>query len=165
MPITSGQLKLFLTGGAANADPDASLGGATSSVEFVNNTLENLFSHVPPPEAIAGSVKYRALAFKNTSGLTAYGVVVYVSTETSLADTTVAIAYDSAGTQDVADEDTAPSSPALSFSTPLSLAAGISLGDVAAGAEARIWFRRTVDAGAAVAAADTGAVRFYAGTI
>jgi hypothetical protein len=65
----------------------------------------------------------------------------------------VAVAYDSTGTQSIVNENTAPTG--LTFSTPLSLAAGIALGDIAASGVARIWFRRTVTAGAAVAA-DTG---------
>ncbi len=149
MAIVAGDLKFYLTGGAANADPALSLGGVISSVQFIDNTLANLFASVSPAEALAGSVKYRALSFKNTSALTAYAAAIFISQETSSADTTMAIAYDSTGTQDVADEDTAPTG--LSFSTPLSLATGIALGDIAAGGVARIWFKRTVSASAAAA--------------
>jgi len=153
MPIVAGDLKMYLTGGAANADPNASLGGATSSVQFTDNTIRNLFADISPGEAAAGSVKYRALAFKNSSAFIAYAAALFISLETVSAQTTMAVAYDATGTQSVANEDTAPSG--LSFSTPLSLAAAIALGDVAAGAERRVWFRRTVNAGAAQAA-DSG---------
>ena len=43
-------LEYFLTGGAANADPDASLGGDTSSVNVNSTALNNLFDNVLPPE-------------------------------------------------------------------------------------------------------------------
>jgi hypothetical protein len=153
MPIVSGDLKMYLTGGAAQSDPNASLGGVTSSVQFTDNTLRNLFADVTPAEAAAGSVKYRALAFKNTSAFIAYAATLFISLETVSAQTTMALAYDATGTQSIVNEDTAP--VGLSFSTPLSLAAAIALGDVAAGAQKRIWFRRTVTAGAAQAA-DSG---------
>jgi hypothetical protein len=146
MAIVSGDLRFHLTGGAANADPALSLGGVISSVQLTDATLQNLFANVSPSEALAGSVKYRALSFKNASAETAYGAVVHISLETVSADTTIALAYDSTGTQSVVNEDTAPAG--LSFSTPLSLATGIALGDVAAGAVKRIWFKRTVTAGA-----------------
>lgn len=147
MPIVAGDLKFYLTGGAANADPAASLGGVISSVQFTDNSAQNLFNNVTPAEAAAGSVKYRALTFKNTSAFTAYAASIYISLETPSPNTTIAIAYDSTGTQSIADEDTAPTG--LSFSTPISFATAIALGDMAAGAVKRIWFKRTVTAGAA----------------
>ena len=162
MAIVSGDLRFHLTGGAANADPSLSLGGVISSVQLTDATLENLFDNVSPAQALAGCTHYRALSFKNASALTAYGAVVFISQETTSADTTVAIAYDSTGTQDVADEDTAPTG--LSFSTPVSLATAVALGDVAAAGVARIWFKRTVTASVAAAAADTGKVTIMVGS-
>ena len=149
MTIIAANLAFYLTGGAGNALPAASLGGVISNTSFTDNTLQNLFANVTPAEALAGSVKYRALSFKNLAAETAYGAVIYLSQETSSADTTVAIAFDSTGTQSIVNEDTAPTG--LSFSTPLSLGAGLALGDVAASGVRRIWFKRTVTAGAAQA--------------
>jgi hypothetical protein len=161
MAIVAGDLKLYLTGGAANADPTLSLGGVISSVQFTDNTLDKLFASVGPAEALAGSVKYRALSFKNTNAtLTAYAATIHISEETTAAGTTVALAYDSTGTQSIVNENTAPTG--LTFTTPLSLATAISLGDVAAAGVARIWFRRTVTAGA-VAAADEGKITITVG--
>jgi hypothetical protein len=74
----------------------------------------------------------------------------------------VEVAYDSTGTQDIADEDTAP--VGLSFSTPLSLATAIALGDIATNGTARIWFKRIVSATAAAASADTGKWTITVGT-
>jgi len=153
MTIIAANLAFYLTGGAGNALPAASLGGVISSTAFTDNTLQNLFANVTPAEALAGSVKYRALSFKNLAAETAYAAVLYLSQETTSADTTVAIAYDATGTQSIVNEDTAPTG--LTFSTPLSLGAGLALGDVAASGVARVWFRRTVSPGA-VAASDSG---------
>ena len=161
MAIVSGDLRFHLTGGASNADPALSLGGVISSVQLVDATLENLFDNVSPADALAGATHYRALSFKNASAETAFGAVVFISQETTSADTTVAIAYDATGTQSVVDEDTAPTG--LSFSTPLSLAAAIALGDIAAGGVARIWFKRTVAPGAAQAS-DSGKITCTVGS-
>jgi len=162
MAIVAGDLKMYLTGGAANADPLLSLGGVTSSVQFTDNTLDKLFASVGPAEALAGATKYRALTFKNTSALTAYAASIHISQESTSADTTVEIAYDATGTQDVADEDTAPTG--LTFSKPLSLATAIALGDIATNGTARIWFKRIVSATAAAASADTGKFTLTVGT-
>jgi hypothetical protein len=162
MAIVAGDLKMYLTGGAANADPLLSLGGVTSSVQFTDNTLDKLFASVGPAEALAGATKYRALTFKNTSALTAYSASIHISQESTSADTTVEIAYDATGTQSVVDEDTAPTG--LTFSKPLSLATAIALGNVVAGGVARIWFKRIVSATAAAASADTGKFMMTVGT-
>jgi hypothetical protein len=162
MAIVAGDLKMYLTGGVANADPLLSLGGVTSSVQFTDNTLDKLFASVGPADALAGAIHYRALTFKNTSAQTAYGAVAHISQETSSADTTVAIAYDATGTQSIVNEDTAPTG--LTFTTPLSLATGIALGDILTNGVARIWFKRTVTAAAAAAAADTGKITFTVGS-
>jgi len=161
MAIVSGDLRFHLTGGAANADPSLSLGGVISSVQLTDATLENLFDNVSPADALAGCTHYRALSFKNASALTAYGAVVFISQETTSADTTIEIAYDPTGTQSIVNETTAPAG--LSFSTPLSLGAGLALGDVAAGATKRIWFKRIVDPGAAQAS-DSGKITVTVGS-
>ena len=161
MAIVSGDLRFHLTGGAANASPALSLGGVISSVQLTDATLENLFANVSPAQALAGCTHYRALSFKNASALTAYGAVVFISQETTSADTTIEIAYDSTGTQSIVNETTAPAG--LSFSTPLSLGAGLALGDVAAGATKRIWFKRIVSPGAAQAS-DSGKITITVGS-
>jgi len=161
MALVAGDLKMFLTGGASNADPNLSLGGVTSSVQFVDDTLQNLFGNVSAAEALVGSTKYRALALKNTSGTSiAYGTYIHISEETPSTYTTVEIAYDATGTQDIVDENTAP--VGLIFSAPLDLATAIALGDIAVSGVARIWFKRIVTAGA-VAFPDEGQVTVTAG--
>lgn len=162
MPIIASDIKFYLNP-TGNSDPNASLGGVGNGSE-IGAGINNIFADVTPAEALAGSVKYRSISVKNTHiSLTLFGAVVWISTETSSTDDTVALAYDSGATQTVANEDTAPSSPVLSFSTPTTQATGIALGDIAAGASKRIWLRRTVTAGAA-AAVSTGALSVAGGT-
>ena len=54
MPIVAGDIDFRLSGGAANSDVNASLGGAKSSTELVDATLHNLFDQVSGDEAQAG---------------------------------------------------------------------------------------------------------------
>ena len=54
MPVTNTDVKIRLSGGAANSDPLLSLGGAMSSVEASTNVLDD----VSPDEATAGDTEY-----------------------------------------------------------------------------------------------------------
>lgn len=164
MSVAPTDLKYYLTP-TGNSDPVASLGGSGQGSE-IGSGIHNIFDRVTPAEASAGDIEYRAIDVKNVNATdTLYDAVVWVSTETSSASTTVALAYDSAGTQSVVNESTAPSSPALSFSAPTSKATGIALGDMAAGVAKRIWLRWTVTAGAAGTASDAGELKVGGGTV
>ena len=134
----------YLTGGAANADPDASLGGDTSSEELSATALNNLFDNVTPDEIESGAyVDYRAIAIVNDGDATAKHVELYL-TDTVNAESILALWYDSTGTQSIVDEDTEPTGASGNWTTPL-VGSKMSLGDLAAGEEHRIWVRRTVD--------------------
>ncbi len=162
MSVVAGDIKFYLVP-SANADPDASLGGVGIGSE-IGAAIHNIFDRVSATEAVAGDIEYRAIGVKNTNVTdTLYDAVVWISTETSSTDTIIALAYDATGTQSVVNESTAPSAPALSFSTPVSQATGIALGDMAPAAVKRIWLRRTVTAGAAKAT-DAGALSVGGGT-
>lgn len=152
MAIVAGDIKRYLSGGAANADPNAALGGAISSVEIVDDTLHNLFDKTTGAEAAAGDIEYRAFFIKNTHATLTYeGVVIYVSSNTTSLDTGVAIALadEAVGTgtiETIANENTAPSGP--TFSDPSTAGTGLSIGDIAPGEMKGIWVRWTVNAGA-----------------
>lgn len=152
MAIVAGDIKKYLSGGAANADPNAALGGAISSVEIVDDTLSNLFDTVTAAETSAGDIEYRAFFVKNTHATLTYeDVVVYISSNTTSPDTTVAIAIadEAVGVdtiETIADESTAPSGP--TFSSPSTAASGLTIGDMAPGEMKGIWVRWTVTANA-----------------
>lgn len=151
MPILSTDIKYYFSGGAGNANPNASLGGVISTTE----TTASLFDDVPSAEATAGTVEYRCIYVKNTNGtLTLIAPKVFIQTNTPSTTTTVAIGLGTAainGTeQTVANETTAPAG--VSFSEPANFAAGLSIGDLAVGATRSIWIRRTVTAGTAAVA-------------
>lgn len=147
MAIISTDIQYRLSGGSSNSDPAASLGGVKSST-----AASNYFDDVSSAEASAGDTEYRCIYVHNNHGtLSLIGAKVFIQTNTPSSDTDVAIGLGSSainGTeQTVADESTAPTG--VSFSAPTTYAAGLSIGDLAAGAHKAVWVRRTVNAGAA----------------
>lgn len=150
----SANLELRLTGGASNANPDNSLGGVSSSVALSSTPMNNLFDNVTPAERSAGDTEYRALTLVNTGDAAAQGVALYMENETSNAGTSLDFGLDST-TQTIADEDTAPGSVTFGHYTSSSK---LSISDIAAGAEQRIWVKRIVQAGAANDPSDVGKI-------
>lgn len=162
--MVGSDLKYYLSGGTLNTNPNASLGGIISNTQ-VSTSLHGLFDKVTSEEAAAGDIEYRAIFVKNTHvSETGYDAVLYVSSETTSVSTTIAVAYDSGGSQTVANENTAPSSPTLTFSTPTSKATGIALGDIAPAATKMIWLRRTITAGATKLSGDAGQITVVVGS-
>lgn len=161
MSVLASDIKFYLTGGVANADPNASLGALTSTTQ-VSGALHGLFDAVAPDEATAGDSEYRAIDVKNTNVAdTLYGAVAYITTETTSASTAIQIGLD-ATTQSVANESTAPAG--VSFSAPTTRATGIALGDIAPAVTKRLWLKRVVTAGAGKLASDAGQVTVAGGT-
>lgn len=157
MAIIPANLKFFLSGGASNSDPNAALGGAKSSVEIVDDTLNNLFDDVSGGEHAAGDINYRCLFIKNDSAETASNVKVYLESNTPAVDDSVEIGKDlsiPSNTADtIADENTAPS-PAVTFSSANGYPNALSIGSLAAGQSAAIWVKRIVVAGSTAQAAN-----------
>lgn len=153
----SASLQFRLTGGASNSDPNASLGGVASTVQISGTPLNNLFDNVAAAEAVAGDVEYRALSLHNAGDATATAVKIWIDSDTTSPNTEIDLALDS-GTQSIANENTAPSSPALTFSHPNS-GAKLSISDIAAGGAQRVWIKRTVTAGAGNLANDSTTIK------
>ena len=152
MPITATDIQFRLSGGSANSNVNASLGGAKSSVEITNASLHNLFDQVSGDESAAGDTEYRCIYVHNAHAtLSLQNAVVWISTNTPSTDTVVAIALAGEGlngtAETVANENTAPTGE--TFSSPASKGAGLSLGTIPAGQHFAIWIRRTVTGGAA----------------
>ena len=151
MPIISTDIQYRLSGGASNADVNASLGGAKSSTA-VGTGLHNLFDVVGSAEAAAGDTEYRCVYVHNNHGtLTMQSAKIWISSNTPSTDTSVEIALGSSavnGTEtSVANENTAPSGP--TFSAPASEGAALSIGDIPAGQHKAVWIKRIVNTGAA----------------
>lgn len=163
MPVASSDIDYHLSGGAANADPNASLGGARSSTEVTPSVDNNLFDDVSGDEHTAGDVEYRCIYVRNAHGtISLTNGLVWIASDTSGADSDISIAVGTAavnGTeQTVANESTAPTGVSWSDAA-VSRATGLSLGTLAAGEHKAVWIRRTVSAGSTPQAADTCQVR------
>ena len=162
MAILASEIKFYLSGGAANADPNASLGGAISSTEIVAASLHNLFDVVSGDESSAGDSEYRCFYIKNTNAsLTLQNAKVWVETESPSPDSDELIGLGSSavgGTeQSVADEQTAPSG--VTFSQADGEANALVIGDIPAGSWKAIWIRRDILAGAAAYNSDSSVIR------
>lgn len=150
MAILSTDIIYRLSGGAANSDPNASLGGAKSSTAMPTS----IFDDVSSAEASAGDIEYRCIYIHNNHGsLTLQAPKIFIQANTPSATTTVAIGLGTSaqgGTeQTVADESTAPSG--VSFAEPADFASGIALGDIPPAGHRAVWIRRTITAGTAAA--------------
>jgi len=163
MAIVAGDLKIYLSGGAGNSDPNASLGGTISSTEVTDNTTHNLFDQVSGTESLAGDTEYRGVYLKNTHGtLTLQNTKIYISSNTGSADTTIDIALDGGATnatmETLSDESTAPSGE--TFTAPTTYAGGLSIGSLAAGEKKGLFLRRTVNASAAAVNDDAVTIKY-----
>lgn len=148
MAIVSTDIKQRLSGGAANAVANASLGGAKSS----NDAPSALFDNVSSAEAAAGLVEYRCVYIHNAHGsLTLQAPKIWIQVNTPPADTQIAIGLGTSAVnateQTVANEGTAPAG--VTFSEPANEGAGLALTDLPAGQHKAVWIRRTITAGAA----------------
>jgi len=157
MAIQPTDIQFRLSGGASNASPAASLGGAKSSVA----ADASIFDDVSSAEAAAGDVEYRCVYVHNShASLPLVGAVLWIPSNTPSTSTTVDVGLGTSavnGTeQSVANEGAAPSG--VTFSAAATQAAGIALGDIPAGQSRAVWLRRTVSAGAA-AIADSFTIR------
>jgi hypothetical protein len=153
MPITTTEIEWRLSGGAANANANASLGGVMSSVAVP----ASIFDDVSGAESAAGDTEYRCFFLLNSHGsLTWQSVIIWLDAVTAQTDLAEAIGLDGAaiGTSTSAstsaDENTAPS-PAVTFSSPTTKGTGLSIGNLGPGQMKAVWIRRTVTAGAAAA--------------
>lgn len=151
MPIITTDIVYRLSGGAANADPLLSLGGARSSAA----SSATIFDDVTSAEALAGDTEYRLVYVHNAHATLSYlTAAIWIQTQTPSASTDVAIGLAAAGLNGVetavANENTAPAG--VTFSAPSTFGAGLALGTLAPGQHFGVWVKRTVTAGAASAA-------------
>ena len=148
MTITSAQIQYRLSGGASNANANASLGGVKSS----NAVPANLFDDVSGAESAAGDIEYRCFYIHNNNGtLTLQNAVIWIESNTTGNRIAIGLGTSAVnGTeQTVANEDTAPTS--VTFSQPANKGAGIALGNIPAGQHRAVWIRRTIAPGTGAA--------------
>ena len=167
MPIAGSDIQIRLSGGAANSDPNASIGGAKSSVQVVDASLHNLFDIVSSAESLAGDIEYRLIYVHNAHAtLSLQNAVAWIQTQTpdtqTSADIGVAAAAVNATETAIANENTAPAS--VSFSAPAVEGSALPLGTLPAGQHRGLWIRRTINAGAAAFNTDSVVIRIKGDT-
>jgi len=141
---------LFLySGGATNADPNASLGGVKSSHVVPSNVLENLFDEVSLAEREVGMIDYRCFYIENAHALDSLLLAaLFIQSQTPATSTSIALGVDPAGisaeAQTIVDQTTAP--VGVTFLDYPPEGNGLSLGSILAGDYIGIWARRTVAA-------------------
>lgn len=158
MAILAGDIDFRLSGGAANADPNLSLGGTKSSVEIVDATVGNLFDNVSGAESTAGDTEYRCFyVHNNHATLTLQAAKIFINTDTPSPSSDVEIALGTSAVngveQTVADESTAPTG--VTWQTLAGEANALTIGDIPAGQHKAIWVKRVITAGASAYSADS----------
>ncbi len=154
-------IKIYLSGGAANTDPNDSIGGAISDTKLVDDNLHNLFAKVSAAEADAGSTKYRGIYVKNENGdaLTLNDAITYIESQSTSADTSIqlAVANEAIGAsmEVLADEDTAPAAISGSWVSAVGEASGSAIGDLDDDSYRGIWVKRIVNESAVAFGNDT----------
>lgn len=162
MPIITGDIDFHLSGGAANAVPDASLGGIISTTQIVDATLHNLFDVVSGGESTVGDTEYRCMYVKNNhASLTLQNAEVWVQTESPSADSDEEIGLGTSAVngieQIVADEQTAPAG--VVFSQANGQGASLAIGDIPPLEHKAIWVKRVISAVAAAYNNDSSVIR------
>lgn len=152
MPIAQADIKLYLSGGAGNTDPNASLGGIISTTELVDATLNNMFDVVSGAESAAGDVEYRCYYVKNTHAtLTWQAAKAWISANTPAAGSAIEIGLGTSAIgvaeQSVANESTAP--VGVTFGTAVDEANAFVIGDMVPAGYKAIWVKRTISVAAA----------------
>lgn len=172
MPITSAEILRKLTvktgtaGNTTAGTPNGSLGKYVSTTQITDAVDNNLFDDITGDENAASTVDYRAEAVHNSNAsLTLQGTKAWISAEVAggasiaiAVDTTAASAVGATAAQllEIATETTAPTG--LTFASPTTKAAGVTLGDIPAGNVKGLWWRRTA-ANTAALNADGATVR------
>ena len=154
MAIAASDIKIRLSGGASNTDPNAAIGGAMSTASggiITTNVLNNDMDDITSAEASTGITIYHAYYYKNEHGsLTYINPKFYIATQTNSGDTSVAVALageaKNTAAETVSDETTAPSGE--TFSTPANYAGGIALGSLNAGDYKGFWVKYIVGSSA-----------------
>lgn len=143
--IIADELKLYLSGGELNSDPNLSLGGQISTTE----ATENLFNTVINTNITNFYEDYRCIYFYNSSNIESIinlRVLTAVDNSGDDSDLFLSLAYEGVNNevQSITSSTTAPLNqtflPCLNDSTALPI------GNLGPNEFIGVWFKRTVDA-------------------
>lgn len=154
--IVAGDLLLKFSVAAAAGNTTAgtavgSLGDQVSTTQITDATINNLFADISAAENSASTPKYKCFFVHNSNAANAFqNAVMYISAETA-GGASVAIGVDpaaaspvgqaSAQAATIANDNTAPAG--VTFTSPTTQGAGISLGNIPSGNVRGVWVRLT----------------------
>lgn len=159
MAILTTDIKCYLSGGAANTNPNLSLGGQRSNTAMdLATLLNNLWDDVAGSEASAGDTEYRCVYLgQEHASLPWQTPSWWLKTDViAPAEIAIALGLDPAGNGDgrttgvatsIANESSAPAG--VSFSKPVTQGTGLAPGNINASNYRALWIRRSPAAGAA----------------
>lgn len=161
MAIIAGDIDFRLSGGAANTDPNASLGGIKSTTEIVAATVQNLFDNVSGAESAAGDVEYRCFYVHNSHAtLTLQNAIAFINTDTPSTDSDIELALGTSavnGTeQTVANESTAPTG--VTWESASGEVNALTIGDIPPGEHKALWLKRTITSSASAYSSDSAII-------
>jgi len=164
--VQSSEIKFYLS----SSSP--SIGGsiADSGNDIQSGALHNLFDVVDSTESASpGQTAYRCFFVKNTNtSVTLQDAKVYFNESDLGANNSVAMAVAGEGVnssvQQLADEETAPTTGSPSFTTPTSEETALTIGNIPAGEYQGIWIQRTITGGAPAANALDFSVTVFGNT-
>lgn len=150
-------LLAYLSGGASNTNPAASLGGAMSFYAPRQHIRGSVFADLTEAQRVAGLDAYRCIYLANTHPmLSMANLTIWLDGLPANVATTMTIGADPAGVNGTATtvgaETTAPGG--VTFSGPTSYGAGINLGTLDPGDFVAVWIRRNITAGATATSFD-----------
>ena len=168
MAIVAGDISFWLTGaasdGAAQADPNASLGGFRSSTQITTGVLNNLWDNTTGAKAAAGDTEYRCVCIRNDHATLLLTEATVFMAATGNAQIVVSFAVEVPTTSDttgscqtIVNESTTPTvnsgncgnwSTATTYATGQTLAINAHDDDLGVGEIVFVWLRRVVAAGA-----------------
>ena len=155
------------SGGAAQSNPDASLGGVKSSVVPTTGVDNNLFDDVSGDEHTAGRVEHRGLYVHNQGDVDLQSAVLWIVSQSNGVDSEIDIAVAAEGVNvtmaTIANETAVPAT--VAFTRPSTKGTGLALGTIPAGQHRGFWVRRTILAGSTPQAADTFSIRVEGDTV
>ena len=141
-----------LSGGAANSNPAASLGGVMSTTAVAANAL---FDTVSAAEALSGDTEYRCFFILNDGDKALTNVRLWISDQADVG--VLALALDVNGVS--ANGDGGPPVSGA-FTSPTTIGAAIAVPDLAVGARHAVWARRAIAAATAGVALASNTAQF-----
>lgn len=164
MSIVGTDIQFRYSGGAANVDPNACLGGAISTAGggvIDDAVLHDLFDAVSSTEASAGDTEYRGFYIKNAHATLALtDARIYFTTASDDLDLAIGGEAVDVSLEVVANESTAPVGEV--FTHPTTYAGGLNLNGstgLAAGSIKGVWLRRVIPSSASAETAHSETVK------